>query len=438
MSTTETELEDEDIDDLGPQVLPRYNAAAKSELEARCKLSGIELREEVLGIDERPTLRLRMKCGRDERWLYLGSDEAVRQLLSVPFERYIFLSGFEAIASYQDDLIEAAVRPIAGPSYFVYRNMFGADLTNAAELASFKIALDAPQHGLPRIEFSPPSNCFNRLVYSPRRGRFTLKLMGGKVTTHDQAVALLKKASDAVFFQIDLLSNIPLGLERERRRNPTWRRVRKRSELASSLQYPKTEFDDAPVSLYWYARSATGMPLLQFLAFYQTLEFYLPTYSQAEAQRKLKAVLKDPTFRPDRDADVGRLLSTINVSRSGAYGDERSQLRATLIECVDREALRVFLVSDEGRKEFYSSKAKSQYHKIPLGNPDIDLRTDVADRIYDIRCKIVHTKSDSRDGAIELLLPFTKEAEQLSFDIELVQYLAQSVLIAASTPFQGS
>jgi hypothetical protein len=50
--------------------------------------------------------------------------------------------------------------------------------------------------------------------------------------------------------------------------------------------------------------------------------------------------------------------------------------------------------------------------------------------------KIVRTKNDSRDGDVELLLPFSAEAEQLSFDIELMKYLAQAVLIAGSLPFQ--
>ena len=68
------------------------------------------------------------------------------------------------------------------------------------------------------------------------------------------------------------------------------------------------------------------------------------------------------------------------------------------------------------------------YHKIPLANPNADLRADVADRIYDIRCKIVHTKNDSGIGDVELLLPFSREAEQLSHDIELVQYVAQETL----------
>jgi hypothetical protein len=167
------------------------------------------------------------------------------------------------------------------------------------------------------------------------------------------------------------------------------------------------------------------------------IEFYFPTYSLAEARRKLRTILKDPAFRGDRDADLGRLLSAINITRSGGFGDERSQLRSTLSECVDQEALRLFLIADKGRMEFLSSTTKGlSDHKLPISSPIADLRADVAERIYQIRCKIVHTKTDSRTGEVELLLPFSKEAEQLSFDIELVQYVAQQVLISASAPFQ--
>jgi len=42
----------------------------------------------------------------------------------------------------------------------------------------------------------------------------------------------------------------------------------------------------------------------------------------------------------------------------------------------------------------------------------------------------------AKNGGFELLLPFSKEAEQLSHDIDLAQFLAQQVLIAASSPLQ--
>jgi hypothetical protein len=48
----------------------------------------------------------------------------------------------------------------------------------------------------------------------------TLKLSGCAVKTHDSALALLNKVAGAVFFQLDLLADIPMTLERERRRPP--------------------------------------------------------------------------------------------------------------------------------------------------------------------------------------------------------------------------
>jgi hypothetical protein len=61
---------------------------------------------------------------------------------------------------------------------------------------------------------------------------------------------------------------MPVGLVRQRSPRVI-RRSRRKPDLTSDFQYPRIEFDEAPISLYWYARSAAGMPLLQFLAFYQ-------------------------------------------------------------------------------------------------------------------------------------------------------------------------
>ncbi len=436
MTDADTAFEEEKLE---AAISPEELVKAKKELSERCKAAGIAL-EEMSSPDEEPRLRVGMKCGRNIRWLGLWSDESIIPLLSVPFEKYIFLSDLEAICSYNDAIIEAGVRPVV-PTFastnFMYRRLFGVDRPNEEfSVESAKIALAPVQEGLPRIEISPASEVFTQLLRLPSRLRMTLKLTGCQVTTHDSALAILNKAAGAVLFQLDLLTDVPMVLERERRRFTGGRRPKKKSNMAADLQYPKTEFDNAPLSLYWYGRSAAGMPLLQFLAFYQVIEFYFPIYSQSEAQRKLKVILKDPTFRGDRDTDIARLLAAIQISRSGAFGDEKSQLRATLMECVDLNVLRNFLEGDAERKDFFLTKAKTlPYHRIPIANPSADLRNDVADRVYDIRCKIVHTKTDLRESSFELLLPFSKEAEQLSFDIELVQYLAQLVLIAGGTPF---
>lgn len=267
------------------------------------------------------------------------------------------------------------------------------------------------------------------------KASLSIKLSGINISRHDKSLTVLTKITDSLFFQLDLQDDIALALSRSRRsfrRPPS--RLRRRSVNGIELEFPKIEFDDGPSSLYWYGTGAVGMPLLQFLAFYQVIEYYYPTYSQEEARRRIRMILKDPTFRIDKDADIGKVLSTIS-GHGGGLGNERSQLRATIDACIDANELREFLTGDDEREKFFKTKQRGLTdHTVPIANKDSDLRRPVADVIYDIRCKIVHTKGESSEGEVELLLPFSKEAELLFHDIELMKFVAQKVLIAASAP----
>jgi hypothetical protein len=58
------------------------------------------------------------------------------------------------------------------------------------------------------------------------------------------------------------------------------------------------------------------------------------------------------------------------------------------------------------------------------------MREQLADRIYDIRCRIVHTKEDVKRGRI---MPFTKEGVLLrQFDLPVIGTVANKVIIANS------
>ncbi|WP_212630142.1 hypothetical protein [Pseudomonas sp. KB-10] len=433
MSDEEITYDDKDWEE---HIDPEKYEATKTELRKRCDKAGIEIRETDGLEDNEAALELSFPCARDKRTITLWDYDDVKKILNIPFEKYNFLAGYSAICSYSENEIEASVRPLGQfSSRSVYRRLFG-DMFDDEELRedNFSIELqpDAGNRG-PSIVLGPASDALRAMSGPSQMRRLSIKLSNTGVTQHDQAQSLLEKMANSLFFQIELVSGVPLALLRQRRYiRPVGKK--KQNLTIEDFQYPKNEYDDAPISLYWYARSAIGMPLLQFLAFYQVVEFYFPTYYQAEARRKIRSILKNPTFRSDRDADVGKILSAIQLGRAGSLGDERSQLRATITECVDPDSLREFVTETELRKDFFSSKTKGLTdHKLPIANPTIDLRNDVADRIYDIRCKIVHTKADSRSGEIELLLPFSKEAEQLHNDIELMQYISQQVLIAAST-----
>jgi hypothetical protein len=428
-------VEDDRLEQMDPDQL----AAIRDRILQRCRAANLETKEDN---EDKDYLVVAMPCGRDTRWITLVDSDDLQVFESLPFEKYSFLSDYNAICSYETDEIEAGIRSLASNSVqLVYRRLFPHSVKEGqiSEEELSLCLLPEPGSDAPEIAIGSASEKFKKFcqlqVLPSSQQLMSLRILRARISQHDQAVSLLEKISNSLFFQIDLLLDMPLGLARTRRRLLTGRR--KIQKLESELQYPRHEYDEAPASLYWYAKSAITMPLLQFLAYYQCIEYYFPTYSQAEAHRKIRAILRDPAFRSDRDTDLARIVAAIQATRAGNMGDERSQLRATLSACVDADDLRTFLEADEGRKGFLSSKTKGLTdQKLQIADQRLDLRNEVADRIYDIRCKIVHTKSDTRDGEIALLLPFSKEAEQLYYDISLIEFLARKILISASTPLK--
>jgi hypothetical protein len=307
------------------------------------------------------------------------------------------------------------------PSQIVkQRLMKTMSLFTVTEADDFCVEVKQDEHSPVKIILSAASETLTALSRNrSMSSRLSIKIEGFPISQHNNALSLLKKISNSLFFQIDMAVALPMSLLKDVRSRGL--RRAKSASAGSSIEFPKTEYDSAPMELYWYARSANGMPLLQFLAYYQVLEFYFFNYSQEEAKRKIRNVLKDPTFRFDREVDISRILSAVSV-RGRGFGDEKSQLRSTLLACLDPNTLRTFLTETEERKEFFSSKQKGlTSFKIALGNKDADLRNDVTDLVYDIRCKIVHTKGDNEDGEVDLLLPFSKEADMLYQYNELMQ-----------------
>jgi hypothetical protein len=414
-------LEIEDEDENGSDELKKI-------LVRHCEKVG--LKSEVKDFFGTTYVLIEMPNGREKRLLELTSKKQIKKALNLAFEKFVFLGDYVAIANYEESTIEAIISAMNGmPSSFLARKILG--IAEDGKKQIFTLNDDSSQV---KIEISRPTEVMSLLAEGPLMGKMShlsVKLSGITINQHNKSLDLLRRITDSLFFQLDMQSGLALSLVRDKRSLRRTRKHRFKTEI--DLDFPRVEFDKEPISLYWYARSAMGMPLLQFLAFYQVIEYYYPTYSQEETRKRIRTILKDPTFRYDRDADIGRLLAILSGGGRG-LGDERSQLRATLNACLDPIELREFFSEDTERESFFSSKQKGLTDcKISFGLKDQDLRDQVAELIYDIRCKIVHTKRESSDQ-VELLLPFSKEAELLFQDVELMQYVARKVLIAASVP----
>jgi hypothetical protein len=411
-----------------------------NQIRNRCRAAEIPF-EDVPGEEgDGPALTVKIASGRSTRPVLIDDSEAAEALLAIPFEKYRFVPGYDAVYVQESGEVEVAVRSLGSST------PYGVNLSALTKIMGKRT--DSSRSRTRSLNLSSPDNdphgtsitiqAYGTVLsaFLVRTVRLSLIIRRPGLDTAEKAERAFVKLSDALFFQIEHLGNIALGLTRERAALPQ-PSTEGSANLRESLQYPAMEYDKAPISLYWYGRNAVGMPLLQFLAYYQVLEYYYPVYSKAEATRRLQRALKEPGFRADRDADVSRLLNVIQDVRSGGFFDERSQLKATLTECLDATSLTEYLTLTPERKTWFGKKNDALGTRaMPFSDQRMDVVNEVAERIYQIRCKIVHPKAEGGGGEVELLLPHSKEAEMLSLDIELVRYVSQRVLISASTRFQ--
>ncbi len=258
--------------------------------------------------------------------------------------------------------------------------------------------------------------------------RLSLKIKGVNLRNSNPEV-LLEKYSDSLFFQFELINERLFSLGR---RKPSPQRTKRGAP--SKAIFPEIELEKGPMALYWHARDAAQLPMFQFLAYYQSVEYFFPRLSRQAAHKKVQSLLKDPSFRASSDSDVEKIFNTIKLTNTGRLGDEKSQLQAVISECLLAQEICDFIMANPVRNSHFTENIKKTTSsvKITLNDPKGIIGTTAA-RLYDIRCKVVHTKNDDSDAQTEMLLPNSPESDLLRFDIELMRFIAQKVLIHTST-----
>jgi hypothetical protein len=404
---------------------------------------------------------------RDKRRQVVGLPRAER-LLAIPFEQYRILGGYAAINNSSENFIEAYIRPPGRVfSRFGLTDLPGLEIIEVPttvpaaaeegdtveetvgsstererilrEGARWRLRIEDARSPW-SIEFSEASDAFVALSSEPRaiavrdRRPITLKIRGINAPRHEDALRQLEDIGRAILFDLDLCYGIQLELARYLVRSPIRGYRPERPGRAPS--FPRLRYPSEALSLYGYGRSASGMPLLQFLAYYQVLEYFFPMYFSQQLLRRLRQELTDPRFNATDDAHLARLLSMMTSSGRSGYGSERDQLRATIYGCVDESTVRAFLNEDPERLRMLGDKKAIKRVSLVVDDGHHgNLIDQITERIYGIRCRVVHAKADGGDMAVDLLLPSSPEADALDVDVSILQFLAQKAIVTGGTPF---
>lgn len=344
------------------------------------------------------------------------ADEA-KMLISSAFYKYKLLENYSGLYSPKEKLIECIVKS----SY-----SFPAKLL----VKRYNLSLANESDPTIRLEISKVSRELAALNQD-NSTKISLKIIGITITDNNPD-KILEKYANSLFFQFELINESPLSLVRRRRVARFTPKQR-----STKAQFPSIELEKGPMALYWHARDAAQLPMFQFLAYYQSVEYFFPRISRQAAHKKVQSLLKDPSFRATSDQDIEKIFNTIKLTHTGRLGDEKSQLQAVISECLLNKEIKDFIESDADRKAHFTDAKNNPTSsiRITLNDPQGIMGTTAA-RLYDIRCKVVHSKNEENDSQTEMLLPNSPESDLLRYDIELMRFVAQKVLIHTSTRLQ--
>ncbi|MEV6361350.1 hypothetical protein [Nocardia asteroides] len=202
--------------------------------------------------------------------------------------------------------------------------------------------------------------------------------------------------------------------------------------LAVPLSMTMNSYDPEAASYYYHARRSESVPVAAFLGYYQVLEYYFRRFAMRSSIEVLRRSLKNPAFDVWSDGQLARLLSALSDELPDRTA-ERTQLRAVLTHAVDVGGLREFLDSVPGLVEHLRRKDRVPgIAAVTAKTADEELVNQVADRIHQLRCQIVHSKGEQKQGEAVRLLPDSRAAALVREDVRVVRYLAMSVICASA------
>lgn len=383
------------------------------------------------------------KDGSGEPWLVfdiMGGHEIridsgnVDEIQRFDFERWRGVAGYKALVNQATETIHAHLRSVARLSRDEYAQIGFALVESESVGDSRQMKLESAdgKRTILLQTFDLDHELQAAFADMPTTHEYSIQISPVQPESADEAARILREIAGAFAFELDCQAGFMLQLTTQDAEGmdstpaPTLSR--------RSARFPRLLYNSDILDLYVYARarvkySFQAQPLLSYLTYYQILEFYMPVYARAELLRQFKLILKDPTLDPDDDVGVSRILGA--AVDAGRDESERSQLRSTIQACVTDADLSRFL-SQEGSsvEPLFSKSTIAEVRHLNSKDRSLPMIAQVAERVYDIRCRIVHAKDSASSGKPKPLFPSNPEAKRLAADILLIQFLAQRVISA--------
>lgn len=261
----------------------------------------------------------------------------------------------------------------------------------------------------------------------------TIKVFNLDAPTRETALTTSQQMIEACLFELTYLKDMTFGLLQDwpqRRRESAFRM--NSLHTGAELPLPRAAFNPDLIQFYQLG-AGTEISILQFLAFYQVLEYHFVSVSDEALYARVRPQLNDPDFK-QTTPQLDRLIQTVLDHKRTS--DETEMLKRVLERYVDEVDLIDFIRQyEESIGEKLYTKRRSRFGQ------DAEIKTNAghvfgntAKIIKIVRNALVHS-SDWHERS-ERHVPFSKESETVEKEVPLMRYLAERVIIRSASTLQ--
>ena len=248
----------------------------------------------------------------------------------------------------------------------------------------------------------------------------TLKLAFDPVADRDELAQQSEAIARSLIYELNFRNHVIVELD-ARPAGTDSAVTRWAPEVSGRIRYPRTSLVEEVANRFGFASQASSDPPQAFLSYYQALEYFVPSALRQSAMEEIRRELRDPGFD---DSSATSLLRIIEAAARPVAANEPYQLRIAIKEFVRTSRLEEFF--DRNWGNYFSARGPIKHVPHISRNADQNLSDQVADRVYQIRNRIVHAKKDRRYPPA--LLPRSTEANALMPDVLLVRLLATEAI----------
>jgi hypothetical protein len=265
----------------------------------------------------------------------------------------------------------------------------------------------------------------------------TIRVHNITATTQAAATAQSSALFEGCLFQLAYLRSLSVELADEW---PQPRSAVRRSRtrpfefgdriIGRSFPMPRTTFNPEVVRFYQRA-FATDDPVIQFLSFYQVMEYFFVQVSDERLYEQLARRIRDPKFNL-KPMHLDRVIQDVLDHRK--ITDETEMLKSVLTKFVDVQTLISFITAYEtylGEK-MYTKKRVLFGEEIEVRPVEGHVIANVASTVKAIRNAVVH--SSDRYERQQRYIPNRAAHKSLSREIPLMRFLAEQVVLGTASP----